>query len=267
MRVSSVTGMWAIRYLQSLERTSHHQSQALAQGTIPLTQNVSATIIAERMRSQITGYREAMQSTYNAIGMMNVAEGGLRSIGSILQRMRELAVQAGNSSLTDAERATLQQEFNQLRQGIDRTVQQTTYNNRQVLGGEIRNFQVQIGPNEGQTLRVSIPRMNTEALGLRDVNLNSVESSRQALEALDRAIETVSNTRSYIGSTTNRLGSAARELSTTMVNLTASASALTDTDMARSMMDFVRTRLMAQATAGVLAQSNVRSMDVLRLLG
>ena len=267
MRINNNVGMWAIRYLQNLQtqQTSHHQ--ALTQATVPIQQNVAFGAIAERIRSQVNGYREAMVSTYNAIGVMNVAEGGLQNVSNNLQRMRELAVQASNGTLSESERAALQQEFSQLAQGINRVVEQTTYNNRRVLGGDIRDMQVQLGPNEGQQMRVTLPNMDIRTLGLENVNLNSTENAQNALEALDRAIETVSNTRSYVGSVTNRLEGAARELSNTMLNLTSSVSVLTGTDMARTMMDFIRTRLQEQATAGVFGQSNVNAMNVLRLLG
>jgi len=245
----------------------NRQAQSLSQATIPMQQNVSSGTIAEKMRSQVNDYREAMVSTYNAIGVMNVAEGGLQSISNNLQRMRELAVQAANGTLSESERAALQQEFSQLAQGINRVVEQTTYNNKRVLGGDIRDMQVQLGPNEGQQMRITLPGMDIRTLGLEDVNLNSTENAQNALTAVDRAIENVSNTRSYVGSVTNRLEGAARELSSTMLNLTSSVSVLTDTDMARGVMEWIRTRLQQQATVGILGQSNVNAQNVLRLLG
>ncbi|WP_448377532.1 flagellin [Fervidobacterium sp.] len=267
MRINNNVGMWAIRYLQNLQtqQTSHHQ--ALTQATVPIQQNVAFGAIAERIRSQVNGYREAMVSTYNAIGVMNVAEGGLQNVSNNLQRMRELAVQASNGTLSESERAALQQEFSQLAQGINKLVEQTTYNNRKVIGGDIKDMQVQLGPNEGQQMKVTLPGMDIKSLGLENVNLNSTENAQNALKALDKAIENVSNTRSYVGSVTNRLEGAARELSNTMLNLTSSVSVLTGTDMARTMMDFIRIRLQEQATAGVFSQSNVNAMNVLRLLG
>lgn len=267
MRISNNVSMWAIRYLQNLQTQQGTQQQSIAQATIPFRQDISSNVIAERIRSQINGYREAMVSTYNAIGVMNVAEGGIQSITNNLQRMRELAVQASNGTLSEAERSALQQEFSQLSQGINKVVEQTTYNNRRVLGGDIRNMEVQLGPNQGQKMTVTLPSMDVKSLGLENVNINSTENARNALKTLDEVISNVSNTRSYIGSTTNRLESAARNLSQTMLNLTSSVSVLTDTDMARSMMDWIRTRLQTQATAGVFSQANVNSLNALRLIG
>ncbi|MCX7654369.1 MAG: flagellin [Fervidobacterium sp.] len=267
MRISNNVSMWAIRYLQNFQTQQGLQQQSIAQATIPFRQDISSSVIGERIRSQINGYREAMVSTYNAIGVMNVAEGGIQSITTNLQRMRELAVQASNSTLSENERAALQREFSELSQGINKVVQQTTYNNRQVLGGDIRNMEVQLGPNQGQKMTVTLPSMDIRSLGLENVNINSTENAQNALKTLDQVISNVSNTRSYIGSTVNRLESAARNLSETMLNLTSSVSVLTGTDMARSIMDWVRNRLQIQATAGVISQSNVNSLNVLRLLG
>jgi len=267
MRINNNVGMWAIRYLQNLQTQGNGQVQSLAQATIPVQQNVAFGAIAERMRSQVNGYREAMVSTYNAIGVMNVAEGGLQNVSNNLQRMRELAVQASNGTLTESERAVLQEEFSKLAKGINKVVEQVTYNNKRVLGGDIKDMQVQLGPNEGQQMKVTLPGMDIKSLELEDVNLNSTENAQNALKALDKAIENVSNTRSYVGSVTNRLEGAARELSNTMLNLTSSVSVLTDTDMARGVMEWIRTRLQQQATVGVLGQSNVNSLNVLRLLG
>ncbi|ABS61394.1 MULTISPECIES: flagellin [Fervidobacterium] len=267
MRINNNVGMWAIRYLQNLQTQQNTQQQSLAQSTIPLNQNISSNVIAERIRSQVNGYREAMVSTYNTIGMMNTAEGGLQSISSNLQRMRELAIQASNGTLSDSERSALQKEFTQLSQGINKVVEQTKYNNQRVLGGEIRNMQVQLGPNEGQNMKVTLPSMDIKSLGLESVNLNSTENAQNALKAIDQAISNVSTTRNYIGSVNNRLESAARNLSETMINLTSSVSILTGTDMARTTMEWIRTQLQSRATIGVLSQSNVNSSNVLRLLG
>ncbi|MGC8819937.1 MAG: flagellin [Fervidobacterium sp.] len=267
MRINNSIGMWAIRYLQNLQSQQSVQQQSLSQAVIPFRQDVSSGAIAERIRAQINGYRNAMYSTYNAIGIMNTAEGGIQSVTQNLQRMRELAVQASNGALSEADRNALQQEFSQLAQGINKVVEQTTYNGKKVIGGDVKDMQVQLGPNEGQSMTVTLPSMDIKSLGLENVRINNAENAQNALKAIDRVIENVSRTRSYIGSTTNRLENATRELSNTMLNLTSSVSALTDTDMARGMMEYVRTQLQARAALGVLAQANVSNMNTMRLLG
>ncbi|MGJ8455201.1 flagellin [Pseudothermotoga sp. U03pept] len=265
MRINDITNAWMVRYLDFLQNQQRNLSTQLSQATIPFSANVSAGAISQKIRAQITGYQQAMSDVYNAIGMMNVAEGGLNSIRSNLQRMRELAVQASNSTLSSSDRAALAEEFRQLQQQINKTSEQTQYNNTKVLQ-EVRDFQVQTGPNEGQKMSITISPVNARTLGVENLNLSTPQNAQSAIEEIDKALEQTSNLRSYIGATTNRLGSAAKELSNTMINLTTTVSNLTDTDMARTMMEFIRSQLMTQSSISALSHSNLSRLSVLRLL-
>ncbi len=274
MRISNNLGMWGIRYLQNLQNQQSTLTRQVSQATIPLNVDVASNVIAERIISQVRGFQRAMKDTFNTIGMLNTAEGGLENISNSLQRMRELAVQASNGTLTQSDRDALQKEYEDLAKGINRTVQQTTYNNIRVLGGDVNNLNVQTGPNSGQNATISIQRvdlqglaqMDSQNVSLADTNLNSVQNAQNALKVLDRAIENVSSVRGNVGATTNRLVSAVRNMSDTMINLTSSVSTLTDADMARSVMELTRNRLLQQATSGVMSQSNTNGLRVLSLL-
>ncbi len=266
MRVNQITGLWAIQQLQQLQNTQTNLVTQLASGRVSLAVNVASTTIAERLRSQVAGYREAMSSTYNAIGMLHTAEAGLSSITSALQRMRELAVQAATSTVGESERAVLQQEFSQLAEQTNRISEQLNYNSIRVLGGEVTNFQVQTGPSAGQNLSITIPAVNTETLGLNNTSISTLPNAQQAIQRIDQALESVANVRSYVGAMTNRLATAARELGNTMINTMSSLSTISDADMARTIMEFIKNRLMTQSTLGVLAQSNVSRFSVLRIL-
>ncbi|AEH50317.1 flagellin [Pseudothermotoga thermarum] len=266
MRVNQITNSWAIQRLWQLQNVQTNLATQLSTGRIPLAANVASATIAEKLRSQIAGYREAMNATYNAIGMLNVAEGGLSSITIALQRMRELAIQAANSTLTESERAALQQEFDQLSNQINKISQQLNYNNIKVLAGDVENFQVQTGPNAGQNISITIPKITVETLGLSNVNISNVQNAQQAIQRIDQALEMVSNVRSYVGSVTNRLEAAARELGNTMINTISSLSTISDVDMAKTVMEFVKNRLLTQSTVGVMAQSNVSRFSILKIL-
>ncbi len=274
MRINNNLGMWGIRYLQNLQNQQSTLTRQISQARVPLNVDVASNVIAERIISQVRGFQRAMKDTFNAIGMLNTAEGGLENISNSLQRMRELAVQASNGTLTQAERDALQKEYEDLARGINRTVQQTTYNNLRVLGGDVNNLNVQTGPTAGQNATITIQRvdlqglaqMDKENVNLADTNLNSVQNAQDALKVLDRAIENVSSVRGYVGATTNRLVSAVRNMSDTMINLTSSVSTLTDADMVRSVMELTRNRLLQQATLGVMSQSNINGLRVLSLL-
>ncbi|MGB4756106.1 MAG: flagellin, partial [Fervidobacterium sp.] len=195
----------------------------------------------------------------------SIAEGGLQNISTSFERMKELAVQASRDTLSNSERTTLQKEFSRLSQSVDRVVEQTTYDGKRVLGGDIRNMQVELGVNQEQ-LGITLPGMDIKSLELEDANVNSAENAQNALKVLDNAIQNVAKTRDYVDETLNKLGNAARNLGNTVLN-TSSVSSLNDTNAARNMMDLVRTNLLSQATAGVVSQSNINNMNVLRLLG
>ena len=266
MRINNDLGTWSVRYLQSLQNQQVSNVQRSSQAAVSVTRNVSVGTSVEGMRSQINSYRDAMASTYNAIGIMNTAEGGIQDISNNVQKMKELATQATSNNLTEDQRAKLQEQFSQLSQGINKVVEQTTYDGKRVLGGDIRNMQVQLGTNQDLT-SITLPGMDLKSLGLENVNLNSVENAQNALKALDTVIQNVANTKNYANTVSEQLGNAARNLSNTMLNVTSSVSSLNDTSAARNMMDLVKTTLLSQATSGVLSQSNINSTSALRLLG
>lgn len=266
MRISDITGVWLIRYLQQLSHQQFGLINQLSRATVPFNQDVSSFAIAEKLRSQIGGYQRAMYESHNAIGMLSTAEAGLGSIQSALNRLRELAVQASNDTLSASERSALQEEYSQLLQQINSVSQNLTYNNVRVLAGEVSNFVVQTGPNEGQKLTINIPATDVERLGLSNTNVTSIENAQSALRTIDLATETVSRTRSYIGATTNRLISAINEMSGTTINLVSSVSRLTDTDFARSVMEFYRVQLLQQSSLMNLIHSNLSRQNILRIL-
>ena len=266
MRINNDLGTWSIRYLQSLQNQQVSNVQRSSQAAVSVTRNISASALAEGMRSQINSYREAMASTYNAIGIMNTAESGIQGISNTVQKMKELATQATSNNLTDDQRVRLQEQFSQLSQGINRVVERTTYDGKRVLGGDIGNMEVQLGTNQEQ-MSITLPGMDLKNLGLENANLNSVENAQNALKTLDTAIQNVANTKNYVNTISEQLGNTARNLSSTMLNITSSVSSLNDTNAARNMMDLIKTTLLSQATSGVVSQSNTNSMSVLRLLG
>jgi len=276
MRINSVSGLWAWTRLNQINRSMVGVMEQLSTGRrIPRAAfDVAGLAIANRLRAQVEGYTRAFDNIAYGINLLNTAEGGMASIQDRLQRMRELAVQAANGTLTEADRAALQAEFEQLRRGIAETARNTQYNTQNVLQGYTGTFQT--GANEGQTMNVEIPAMSPENLtanvdgtpvNLNELNINTPEGAQQAIEALDQMINQVSEARSRVGAYTNRLEAAARNVANTIVNTTASQSRIEDMDMARGVMEQIRLQLLRNFTAGVLAQSNVNVRGVLGLLG
>ncbi len=276
MRISNISGMWAWTNLYSINNFMMNLMEQLTTANrIPSASfDVAGLAIANTLRAQMEGYSKAMENAQYGVNLLSTAEGGMSSIQEDLQRMRELAVQAANGTLTDADRAALQEEFDQLRQGIAQTVENTQYNGQNVLEGYKGEFQT--GPNEGETLQVEIPnlnpenitaKVNNEEVNLNDLNISTAQGANQAVQALDQMINQVSQARSNVGAYMNRLESGIKNMAGEMLNMTASYDTIAGFDMAQGIMDQTRLMLLADFTTGILAQSNVNNAAVLKLLG
>lgn len=275
MRINNVSGLWAWTRLERVNYSLRNVFQQLSTGKrIPWARFDAAGIaIANKLRAQVGGLYKAFDNAAYGINLLNTAEGGLSTIQDKLQRMRELAVQAANGTLTEEDRAALQAEFEQLRQEIGRTAQTTEYNTIKVLQGF--NGEFQIGPNEGQTMNVQIPNVNPENLqanvngtpvDLNDLNITTQEGATQAMEALDQMINQISTARSNVGAYTNRLEHGMANIGNAIVNTTNALSTIEDMDMAKGVMEQVRLQILRNFTTGVLAQSRVNMANVLNLL-
>ncbi len=277
MRINNnIGGMWAWTNLNRISTSMFRvMEQLLTAQRIPRAGfDVAGLAVANKLRAQMEGYTKSMENAQYGINLLSTAEGGMTSIQDALQRMRELALQASNSTLTDADRAALQEEFDQLRQGIAQAVRNTQYNGQNVLEGYKGEFQ--IGANEGETLEVEIPNLNPENLkanindeevNLNDLNISTAQGANQAVEALDQMINQVSEARSNVGAYINRLESGLKNAAKAMLNLTRSYDTIAGFDMAQGIMQQTRLMLLSNFTTGILAQSNTNNTTVLRLLG
>ena len=267
MRINNVNALWAWRNLQNTQRLLSTTMETLITGSrIPRASfDASGLTISQRLKALIRGYETALNNIYNGIGLLRTAEGGLGSITEALQRMRELAVQSSSGTLTEAERAALQQEFEQLRQGISEVVKNTNYNTINVLSGEVQNMQIQTGPTEGETLSITIPNMSPEALGLNELDISTIENAQSAITRIDEILENVSQVRSNVGSWMNRLEYAARNIGNYYVNTMSSLSTLEDADIARRILELTRLQIIRQSNLAMLGQANINNQSVLRL--
>ncbi|HSU01360.1 MAG TPA: flagellin, partial [Nocardioides sp.] len=184
---------------------------------------------------------------------------------SILQRMRDLAVQAANDgALTDTDKAKANEEFQALKDELDDIADLTTFNGTNLLsGGYTGTFQV--GSNAGETLSVSISSMAASSLGASG-SISSLATASAAISAVNDAIGKVSEQRAKLGAVQNRLEHKINNLNATVENLTASESRIRDTDMAQEMVSFTRSQILSQAGTAMLAQANQSSQGVLQLL-
>ncbi|RKX45141.1 MAG: flagellin [Thermotogae bacterium] len=224
--------------------------------------------IAQQLRAQVEGYQKSLGNIYDGIGALRTAEGGMESITNNLQRLRELAVQSANSTLTAQDRAAIQEEARAILEGINQIVNTTQYNETRLLTGEFQNVELQTGPSPSNKLTVSIPNLSPEALGLNELDLQTREGAQNAIEKVDQALRTVASTRGTAGAFVNRLERSAESVANALTNVTASLSIIEDMDMARGIVELVRLDLLRESNLAITAQaSNLSRNNILRLLG
>ncbi|MGD6831713.1 flagellin Hag [Sutcliffiella halmapala] len=228
--------------------------------------------ISEKMRGQIRGLDQASRNAQDGISMIQTGEGALNETHSILQRMRELAVQSSNDTNTADDRAEIQLEVDDLIDEIDRIATQTEFNGEKLLnvsGGTASDgaFTFQIGANDTQTLTVNFADMQSAALGVDGIDLSTDSAtSTAAIATIDSAIKLVSDERSQLGAKQNRLEHTINNLGTASENLTAAESRIRDVDMAKEMMSQTKNSILSQAAQAMLAQANQQPQGVLQLL-
>ena len=222
--------------------------------------------ISEKMRGQIRGLDMATKNAQDGISLIQTAEGALNETHSILQRMRELAVQSANDTNTNDDRDALQAEVKQLNSEIDRIAKNTEFNTQALLDGTYSGKFFHIGANISQNITVTIATMTTSALGVSGLSISAQSSANSALSVIDAAIKLVSDERAKLGALQNRLEHTIANLSTASENLTGSESRIRDVDMAKEMMEFTKVSILQQAATAMLAQANQQPQGILSLL-
>ncbi len=225
--------------------------------------------VSEKMRAHIKSTQVAMRNTQDGISMVQTAEGGLSEIGSILSRMRELAVESASAVLQTTERAYLNTEFTALSAEIDRIANAANFNGLHLSNGSVASVDVQVGiQNVAAEDRIAVTLQDANVSAFA-INANTVDTSANAqasISALDTAIDSLSTKRANLGSFQNRLTSAMHGLEASYENLVASESAVRDVDFASETADMTRNNIFQQAGVAVLAQANMSPQIALQLL-
>ncbi|MEC1302469.1 flagellin N-terminal helical domain-containing protein [Lysinibacillus capsici] len=224
--------------------------------------------ISEKMRAQIRGLNMAAKNIQDGISLVQTAEGALNETHAMIQRMRELAVEAANDTLTDDDRKKLDLEFQELKKEIQRTSTDTEINTKTLLNGdyETNGIKIQAGANEGQSIEIFINGMGSEALGLKNASIATREDAEKAMSSMDEALKRVSNERSRLGAYQNRLEHAYNANVNTAENLQAAESRIRDADIAKEMMNMVKAQILMQAGQYVLAMHMQQAQSILKLL-
>lgn len=227
--------------------------------------------ISEKMRAQIRGLDQASRNAQDAISLIQTAEGALNETHSILQRMRELAVQSASDTNDNTDRAELQKEVAQLIEEIDRIAGDTEFNTKKLINGELagsgKGLTLHIGANSGQSILLQIGAMTASGFGVNGLSISGQSGANSAISTIQAAIDKVSSERAKLGAFQNRLEHTINNLGTASENLTAAESRIRDVDMAKEMMEFTKMNILQQASTAMLAQANMQPQMVLQLLG
>lgn len=246
------------RLAQSLERlSSGKRLNSAADGAAELA-------ISELFRSQIVSLGAAQNNAGQGIALAQVAEGALDEVGDLLIRMREIAVQSANGTLGSSERASLQQEFADLRDEITRIGNTTEFNGKNPLGGT--DVDLQIGINAGDTLTVTGAQVTATDLGVDSLNVSSAGGAGSALAPLDAAISQVSSLRSRFGTAQVRLEAAVRSIGVQIEGTSRAESVLRDADVALEVANLTRAQIVQQASIAAIGQANQSLGILLKLL-
>ena len=222
--------------------------------------------ISEKMRSQIRGLNKASTNAEDGISVIQTAEGALNEAHEILQRMNELATQAANDTNTTSDRTAIQQEMDALVAEIDRIASTTQFNTMNLLDGNFKNKNLQVGALNGQTISISISNMDSATLGVDEIKTSSNSAAGESMSKIQGAISKVSTQRSALGALQNRLEHTVKNLDTTAENTQAAESRIRDTDMAAMMVEYSKNNILQQAGQSMLAQANQANQGVLSLL-
>ncbi|MFE7060631.1 flagellin [Sutcliffiella sp. NPDC057660] len=226
--------------------------------------------ISEKMRGQVRGLDQASRNAQDGISLIQTAEGGLNEVHSILQRQRELAVQASNDTNVAEDRTALKDEFDQLSSEIERIKDNTTFNTKQLLDGSDADGNIHVGADAGQTIVIDFTTAGVDVTATHTavaaLDISTQAGADAAITAVQTEIETISSGRSYLGALQNRLEHTINNLNNASENLTAAESRVRDVDMAKEMMTQTKNSILSQAAQAMLAQANQQPQGVLQLL-
>lgn len=229
--------------------------------------------ISEKMRGQIRGLKQASTNAQDGQSLIQTAEGAMNEIHSVLQRMRELTVQAKNDTYLQEDRAKIKTEVDQLQSEITRIATQTQFNKMNLLTGSYKSMQFQVGANDNQVIKLSIGKLTASALeveGVASAIGNSTVSKGSIIGGqlliIDKAITTVSTARSNLGAISNRLDHTIANADNMAENLQSSESKIRDVNIASEMVSYSSMSILQQAGQSMLSHANQATQGVLSLL-
>ncbi len=284
MGFSVNTNVSALNTYRNLTSTQNSQSKSLEKLSSGLRINRAADdaaglSIAEGLKAQVNGYSVAARNAQDGMSVGQTADGALGEAQSILQRMRDLSVQAANDTNNADARTAISSELGELADELDRIVDSTNFNGIDLLKASATDLTVQVGAEgtgDGNTITIDLTTNDLQtvieagvyaAAGGSSLTVDTAANAQAAIETIDTALKAVSTARSGLGATQNRLEYAISNINVATENLTSAESRIRDVDMAKEMMNYSRTNILSQAGTAMLAQANQASSGVLQLLG
>ena len=235
--------------------------------------------ISEGLRSDIRSLRQAVRNSNDGVSLINIAEGALNEQGGMLIRLRELASQAATGTTGSTERATIQLEFNALRNEIDRITHTTVFNDQKLIDGSLASsvssanqIFIQVGMDNNVNSRINLNEqldlkaITVSALNIDSLSVTGANGALDALEAINTAIGSVTAIRGQVGSVQNRLVRTISNLNISVENLQAAESQIRDADIAQEVALLTRNQIMVQASTAMVGQANLIPQSVLQLL-
>ncbi len=255
-----------------IQRQTQQTSNALLRGLEQLAtgqrinrgaDDAAGLAIVERFRAQVNQLNQEVSNLQSGVNVVQTADGALGAQGEAVQRIRDLALQASNGTLTDDQRAALNQEAQQLLEQIDETAANTEFNGQTLLDGSATNVELGV---EGE-IQVNINESTTTSLGINGVDLSTQAGAQSALQGLDDALSSIQENRASLGAQENRLARAIDVRETESQNTAEAESRIRDLDIARQTIEQSRNSILLQGGLAALVQSNVLGQNAARLLG
>jgi len=276
MQVDKSAGLSLVHQInerqKSLSKT--HEKMSTGKQINHAQDNASGLAVAKLLEAMSRGYKADSINIGDAMSALNIGEGATQGISDMLGRMHELSIQASNDTLTDTERGMLNEEFQQLKQEIDRQTKNTQFNTQDLLSGQSPlsdgTGKFQVGPNAGGPNEIDVAKsdLRPSSLGIMDMDISSRNGAVAAIDGINKANETVISTRVNFGVQYNRLEHAYNNNENMNINTTAALSTIEDLDFAKAAMDKARDEILNQSA--ILAQRNFQDISrnsMLALLG
>ena len=272
-----MTNSGSLRAMSNLSSTTRALNKTIGRLSSGLrvesaADDAAGLAVTENMRAQMRGYQQAVRNTNDGISILQTAESAYQSISDTLIRMRELAVEAANDSLSTTERGFLDTEFQDLSDEITRISNVTEFNGINLLDGTagdtgVMTFQVGTRDSVNDRITVTLQDQDSTELGIADDAVTDLTTAQASITAIDAALESLNTDRAELGAGINSLNVAVTNLGSTIENYGAAVGTIRDADVGAEAAEFSRQQVLQQAGVSVLAQANAMPNLALRLLG